>query len=71
MWGLEPTAKKEFLETSLVQEGDFYRSTGTGPVGRKSRPGTLRRDWLYTMELGGTFRGSFQRDFHVHRIPEA
>ena len=33
---------------------------GTGPVGRKSCPGTMRRDWFYTMGLeGGKVQGKF------------
>ena len=35
---------------------------GTGLVGRKSCPGTMRRDWVYTMELG---RGKVQGKFPV------
>ena len=27
-WGLELTAKKEFLKTSLVQKGDFIKAQG-------------------------------------------
>ena len=50
--GLEPTAKKEFLKTSLGQKGDFIKSKGTGPVGRKSCTGVVKSDWLYTLELG-------------------
>ena len=66
MWGLELTAKKEFLKMSLVQKGDFIEAQGTRPMGRKSCPGTTMRDWFYTVELGEVkSRGSFQGDFHM------
>ena len=56
-------AKKEFLKMSLVQKGDFIKA-GTGPVGPKNCPGTMRRDWLYTLELGEIrSRGSFLKRF--------
>ena len=31
LWGPEPTAKKEFLQTSLVQNGDFIKVRGRDP----------------------------------------
>ena len=43
--GSERTAKKGFLKTALVQKnGDFTEATRSGPMGRKSCPGTVRKN---------------------------
>ena len=53
--GSEPTAKKEFFKTSLVQKKS---------VGRKSCPGVVHSDCLYTVEVGEVkSRGSFLKGF--------
>lgn len=64
-WDPEPTAKKEFSKTSLVQKVILLKH-GDRIRGQKELPQTLQRDWLYAWELGEVkSRGSFQRDFHV------
>ena len=59
-------AKKEFLKTSLVQKGDFIKAQGQDLWAGRAALGTMRRDWLYTMELGEVkSMGSFYWDFHM------
>ena len=58
--GPEPTAKKEFFKMSLVPKGDFIKARGQDH-GQEELPTTVRRYWLYTMELGEKkSRGSFK-----------
>ena len=43
-WGSEPTAKKEFLKTSLVQKGDFLKALGQDPWAERAALGS----WIKT-----------------------
>ena len=44
MLGFRENGKERIFEMSSVQKADFIKATGTGPVGRKSGTGVVRRD---------------------------
>lgn len=48
-WGSEQS-RKNSLEFSPKRW--VYLSTGIGPMGRRSTPGVVMGDWLYTFKLG-------------------
>ena len=51
-WGLELTAKKELLKTSLVQKGDFIKH-GDKTDGQEEPHGVVMGNPLYILRLGG------------------